>query len=132
MVGEKIHIGPMEYEFIGEVMIGRLLNAGTIDLELAKDMIRTRKELSGDESVWLMTVYKKLKNMKPDARKYLSSDEAKEGLRGLAIVTESRVDRAVINFFIAINVVKIDFPMKIFNSESEALAWINKQKRDSV
>lgn len=126
MTGEIILIDKMEFEKRGGIIIARLQNTPVIDLEVAIKMVNNRKTIAEGQDYKILVVIKNLRAATSDARQYLSTSSAKEGISATAFVTSSPLDKAIVNFFIRANLIKIDIPTKVFNTEAEALDWLEK------
>ncbi|MEZ4922576.1 MAG: hypothetical protein R2780_05330 [Crocinitomicaceae bacterium] len=118
----------MEFERVDDlIVIGRYHDEKPITSETARELVRLRKEYTNNELCKLIIVFPKLNNMDKSGRDYLSSEDAKEGILASAMVTNSVLGRAIINFFLKLNNSgKADFPSKVFNTEQEAIQWIKE------
>ena len=109
-----------------DILIVRYISDEKIDVAIAKEIVNARKVAANREDCKLITVFPKLKGASKEARDYFASDDAKEGILANAIVTNSKVGRTIINFYLTINLKNYpDFPIKVFNSEEQAIKWID-------
>lgn len=113
------------FEWKDDILICRILIQKSINKEIAKQLVQCRKEACKNQPTKLIMVFPKLTNMDKSGRDYLSSDEAKEGVIAGAMVTTTIIGRVIINFFLKLNNKnEDDIPNKVFNTEEEALEWI--------
>jgi hypothetical protein len=109
------------------IVITRYLDTRAVTGPVAEEMVRRRKEFTNNEPCKVITVFPKLSNMDKAGRDYMSSEDAKEGIIASAMVTNSILGRAIINFFLKLNNKdRQDFPSKVFNTEEEAIQWIKE------
>ena len=108
-----------------DILIATFIKNVSITEEVAKQMVAERKAFTGNREVKVLIIFPKLSNMDKGGRDYLSTDEAKEGIKAGAVVTKSMLARVIINFFMKLNNNDKDpYPSKIFNTEEEALKWL--------
>jgi hypothetical protein len=109
------------------IVITRYLDTRAVTGPVAEEMVRRRKEFTNNEPCKVIIVFPKLSNMDKAGRDYMSSEDAKEGIIASAMVTNSILGRAIINFFLKLNNKdRQDFPSKVFNTEEEAIQWIEE------
>jgi len=63
-----------------------------------------------------------LRSVDREARAYYASRENTKHVSAAAVLVKSPLLRTISNFFLALN--KPAFPMRLFTSEDEALAWL--------
>ena len=97
---------------------------GTVDINIAKRIVSNRKEFTNNQPVKVLVMQAGLKGIKREARAYLSSDEAVDGIIAAAILSENAFQRHLANFFLAITVIRPKVPTKLFSEEKEALKWL--------
>jgi hypothetical protein len=91
-------------------------------LDDAKQNIAAIAQLAEGRRCPVIVDISKAKSVGREARRYYSGPECAETTTAVALVTGSLVGRAVGNFFLGLN--KPSFPLRLFNSEEEALAWL--------
>lgn len=112
-----------QFEYKDGILISRFLKSEKVSLESAKQLVQARKDFQKEKNVKLVSVFPKLTSASKEARDYLATEEAKEGLSACAVVGKSPVARVIINFYLNINKVE-DMPLKMFNNETDALHWL--------
>ena len=110
------------------VLIGTY-KKGQIDLEQAKDIVLYRKVFTDYNDYPCLVIIDKLTKLSKEARDYLSGDEGVDGVLAGALVSHSKFATVIGNFFLKVTKPKI--PSRLFNTESEALAWLHQYKEDS-
>jgi hypothetical protein len=108
----------------GKILIGTYKEKLHIDLELAKEIVRTRIDFTGGKKIATIIINHGIISMDRAAREYLSSAEATEGITATAIVVTSKFHRLISSFFISVN--KTPMPVRIFKDINKAEAWLNK------
>lgn len=101
---------------------------GPITLDLAKEIVRKRLELTNGEKVLAIANVEEVAGIDRDARNYLSSAEGTKGIVAGAIITDSAFNKHMANFFMKISFSKALIPGKVFSSEDEAISWLRKFK----
>lgn len=121
--GEIFENDNVRLEFRNDVVYG-WYKAQSVDLEVAKDIVESRKKFTKNEPVRILVMQSGLKGIKKEARAYLSSDESIEGIIAAAILSNSAFQRHLANFFVAITVIRPKVPTKLFSDEKDALEWL--------
>ena len=106
------------------ILVGTYKPKLKIDLEVAKAIVSARQTFTKTEKFATLIISKGVISMSRQAREYLSSPEATEGLTASAIVVDSLFSSFLGNFFIAVNQTSI--PVKIFASTPDAEKWLQK------
>ena len=97
-----------------------------LDLEAAKKVIElTRTKSQLDISPVLISA-DPFSDHNEEAQKYLASDEVMKYCSAIAVVTSSLAQKISTNFFIRFR--KPSKPIRFFNSEEDALNWLDKFK----
>ena len=99
---------------------------GPITLNIAKELVAKRLELTKGKSVLMLVTTMDLKGMEREARSYLSSDAGVEGIKAGAIVTKSPFSTHMANFFMKISFTKSKMPARLFSSEPDAVKWLKQ------
>ena len=107
------------------VFTGRF-KAANVTMPVAKKMSDWRMKQSKGKLHRAISDIRFLTKMEPDVRAFLASPEACENLMAGAIIVRSTFQKIAGNFFIAIN--RPQVPARLFTTEEEALAWLEKYK----
>ena len=99
-------------------------NIPTIDLEIAKEIVRERLMLQGDKSIRLLLHGEVRVPMTDQGRKYLAGPEGRQRIAAAAILFSSWTSSAVVNFVILINAKH--FPLSAFQNRQRAKQWLLK------
>jgi hypothetical protein len=97
------------------------LNA-EINLEIAKDFVRRRKELCEGKPHPAIVNSTGLKWASREARAYLASPESTESIKITAFVVNGTVQKIFTGFFLTFY--KPPVPVKVFNDTGKAIAWL--------
>jgi hypothetical protein len=108
------------------ILIARYLTK-KIDLKTAKSIVSARKEFSKNKLYPGLADASKVTSVTREAREYLSSAEAIEGLLAGAILSDSSFNAFIANFFIKVTRPRI--PARIFTDENKAIEWLQQFKK---
>jgi hypothetical protein len=97
----------------------------TLTLDIAKEDVATVTELGGGRPVPLVVHLAGVKSSKRDARAYYASEASAAVFSAVAVITSSSLERVVANFFIGFN--RPPMPMRVFDREAEAFAWLRER-----
>jgi hypothetical protein len=97
-----------------------------VDLDTAKMATRERLSFTNGKSYPVLTDYTKVKTTLKEARDYLSTEEPSTGIKAIALIIDSKVGKAIYNFFMILN--KPVYPMQVFNDPHEALEWLKQYR----
>jgi len=100
----------------------------TIDLPLAKEVVRKRKEFFENKSYPTVILFYNLAKVSKEARDYFNSEEGSKGITAAAFITESIFIRTLINFFTKVN--KPRFPVKPFSNVEDGIEWLKQYKEE--
>ncbi|MEO9531581.1 MAG: hypothetical protein ABJG68_14865 [Crocinitomicaceae bacterium] len=113
------------FEYIDSVLKGTYKKE-KVTLEVAKKVVEARLELTKGKPTPLMIAEIGLKQIDREARTYLNSDEAREGVSASALISTSPLTRHLANFFLKITVHKNKLPARVFSNEEEAVTWLKE------
>ena len=99
---------------------------GKVDLAVAKEVVRLRKEFCENKSYPHLVKDYNVSQVNKEARDFLSSDEAIEGVLAAGLITDSAFKMSLMNFFLKVSKPKVK--AKTFTKENEALEWLNQFK----
>lgn len=97
-----------------------------VDLVAARTATRERLSFTNGKSYPVLTDYTKVKTTLKEARDYLSTEEPSAGIKAIALIIDSKVGKAIYNFFMILN--KPVYPMQVFNDPNEALEWLKQYR----
>ncbi|NTW31410.1 MAG: STAS/SEC14 domain-containing protein [Bacteroidetes bacterium] len=92
--------------------------------EMIDASIKYRLELTKDKTYLMFSDIRKLKSSTCGARKRMAQKDAGKGVIAVAILTNSRIQEIIYNFFIAIY--KAPAPAKMFTDKKKALKWLRE------
>lgn len=119
-------LGKVETQFVTLQVIEGILNAtykpSVIDLEVAKEAVRVRKEYCQNKTFPHLIMDASVAKLTKDARDFLSSEEATEGIAAAAIITNSVFKQTMVNFWITVTRPKI--PVRLFIKKTDAADWL--------
>lgn len=94
------------------------------DLEVAKQAVRIRKEISDYTTCPMLVDARNLKELTKEARDYLGSETGTELLKANAVLIKSAFTAYLVNFTIKVNFKKATVPIKMYDDEEKALDWL--------
>lgn len=106
------------------ILVGTYKTNQQINLAAAKEIVSARKAFTGRRTLPALIVSQGLVSIDPDARRYLSSEEATAGLKASAIVVKSVFSSFLGNFFLQVH--KTAMPVKIFTDFEKAEQWLSR------
>ena len=117
-------------EIIDDILYGVFFTGITIDLDIAKEIVKTRLEYT-DYIPYPMFIHDSgVVSMNKEARDYFSEkDGGMQGTVAAALLLKSVYSEFLGNFFLRIT--KPDMPTKIFTDEKKALEWLQQFKTKS-
>jgi hypothetical protein len=127
---KKLENSFISYDLQNGIIIAIFKEGIVIDLQAAKEILELRSEFTKAGNLPALIDGSKLKMMSftKEARDFLSSDEARVGLKASALLVAGPVSRSLANFFLLVTVKKPMIPTKIFSDYSKALSWLNQFK----
>jgi len=100
-------------------------DANTIlTLEKAKAVVEAQKKLAVNNQYPNLLEGRSLKEVTPDARKFLASQETAEVNSAVALLVGSPVSRILGNFFLKLD--RPAYPMRLFSNQEEAFEWLRQ------
>lgn len=114
-----------DFETQGNILIVRYKTNLPMTKEIAEAIVDHRLKLANGRNFKMVIVLPQLRVVEKEARDFLSTERGIEGISASAMVTQSPISRAIINFFLKINFNRPNnIPNKIFNTEEKALNWL--------
>ncbi|MDC0715849.1 DUF7793 family protein [Nannocystis bainbridge] len=102
-----------------------VLATATHTLEDAEVNARTVVELAEGRKLPMLLDTRDSRGLDRDARLFYVRPEAAEQVSALAMLIDSQIGRMFGNFYT--NVHRPPFPLRLFNTESDAVAWLKAQ-----
>jgi len=115
------------YELEDDLLIGTYKKGLKINLEMAKEIVRARLELTNYQPVVALALNQGVVSMDKKARDYLSSDEGIRGVIAGAIVLDTPFGSFLGNFYLSVTKPKI--PLRIFSKVETALKWLQQFRK---
>lgn len=117
----------VRYELQDDLLIGTYKKGLKINLEMAKEIVKTRLEFTDHRPVVVLVLNQGVVSMDKKARDFLSSDEGVRGCIAGAIVLDSPVGSFLGNFFLSVSKPKI--PARTFSKKEAALKWLQQFRK---
>jgi len=114
-------------ELEDDLLIGYYKKDKKIDLAAAKQIVRDRLALAGDQPVLALAINLGVKNMTKDARDYLASEEGVKKVIAGAIIVGSPVGSFIGNWYLSIS--KPLVPSRIFTRKEAAIKWLQQFRK---
>lgn len=118
----ELDFGTIEYD--GVIASLTLYPRTHLTLNMAMEMVKIRKEISGNSNVKLFADIRNIIGIDKKAREYLKSDEAKEYAICCAFLVESTLSIFLGNLFLRI--FSSDTPLKMFRDMDKVHIWLKK------
>ena len=130
--GQEVNVDYLSFEIVNGLLICTYKSDLEIDIEIAKEIVRKRLKLIGDENKIYPTLIdgRGLKSIDKKSRDYFSSEEARKGIAAVALLAGSVFTKFIGNFFLKISYDKPTFPTKLFTDETKALQWLEQFKEE--
>jgi hypothetical protein len=116
-----------EYWVEDGFLFGRFLEGAIVDLDQAKDCVRTRNLVLGHQVLPLLLDVRGLRRLSKHARDYLGSAECMAGTSaGVLLTDNSLLVRTIANTFFALG--RPTIPHRMFADRDRALEWLAQYK----
>jgi hypothetical protein len=115
----EIHNGIMHSYYKKDVVI---------DKKGAELIVEDRLKLIGERNLPVLVYDEGTREVKRDARVYLSSEAGMKGITAGAFIITNPVTKMVVQFWLALNANNSKFPIKTFSTADEALKWLESYK----
>jgi hypothetical protein len=116
------------YSFENEILYATFLNNAAIDLVAAKKILQDRIGFIDGMGFPILVDSTGVKSTTKDARDFLSSEEARVGVKATAILISGYLSSAIANFFLKVTVKKPLVPTRIFSDRQKAINWLKQYK----
>jgi hypothetical protein len=100
----------------------------SIDLDGAKKIVQNRLHLLNGRVLPMILLDEGIKEVKREARIYLSEGEGVQGISACAFIVTNPFTKVVVQFFLALNAKSNAFPVKTFSAEEDGLKWLEAYK----
>lgn len=97
-----------------------------IDYKYVDEGIKIRLDITKDSDVLMLSDITKVKSGTREARQRMSEKDAGKGVKAVAVLVNSKVQKILYNFFN--NIYKAPAPTKLFTNKAEAIKWLEKFK----
>lgn len=114
------------YKLNNGILTATLKKGIAITLEVAQKIVRNRLNFIEGKSYPMIIDIKNITLLDKDARDYLATREASEGITAAALLTGPFLSVFIANFFIRFSISKVTAPIKVFTDKSEALEWLHQ------
>jgi hypothetical protein len=111
-----------------DIIMGIFKSDIVLDLEGAKETVKLRKTLTPDKDHLLLVDIRNIKNATRQAREYMGSKEAGEGIRKTAIMIDANFSVILGNIFLKFN--KPEVPTRLFTEKAAAIRWLKDSESD--
>ena len=115
------------FEMHDDLLIGAYKKGLKINLEIAKQIVKTRLEFTDYQPKLTLALNWGVISMDKKARDYLSSAEGVRGVIAGAIVLDSPVGSFLGNFFLSVSKPRV--PARIFTKKEDAIKWLSKFRK---
>lgn len=119
---KRLHEDRVDLEFIDHVLVARYKAGPTINLAMAREILKQRLEFTDFKEVPVLVIDAGAVTMDKSARDFLSSPAGTQGIKASAIISTSMVNSMLVNFILRIS--KPNMPVRMFTSQPEAIAWL--------
>lgn len=116
----------IKFEIKDGILLGPYPDGAEIELADIKKMISERIEFLNGNKVPALVDITGVKKVSKEARDYMATSQASEGIVAAAILSKSMFSTFLCNFFIKVSLIKAPIPIKQFTNESEALLWLKQ------
>jgi hypothetical protein len=117
----------VEYILTDDLLIGTYKKSRKITLEMAKEIVRVRRDFTGPDPVRALVYNQGVVTIDKKARDYLTSDEGASGFTAVAIILGNPFSTFFVNFFVSVT--KVKMPVRTFYKKDAALKWLEKFKK---
>ena len=97
-----------------------------IDYNFVNDLILRRLEITKDIAYPMFSDFRAAKSGPREARQRMAEKDAGIGVKAVAILINSNVQRVIYNFFN--NIYRAPAPARLFTSKEKALKWLQQYK----
>jgi hypothetical protein len=94
--------------------------------EIAKQAVSIRLDMYDGLAYPILTDIRAIKSVDTEARRYLADQESNQLITAGALLVNNHFHKVAGNIFVMVN--KPTVPAKLFTSEGEALAWLQRYK----
>jgi len=115
----------VRFELDGNLLIATYKKGKTITLEIAKKIVQDRIDFTEHQPVLVLLVNQGGLSFNKEARDYLASAEATEGIKAAVILSDTAATAMIGNFIIKVN--KPHIPVRMFTNRAHAISWLNSK-----
>lgn len=114
--------------FENKILVGEIKKNVYVDLKVAKNIVEKRKMISNFQMIKIFIDVTEVKGVSKEARDYLGTEEGSELLVAAAICTNSKLSTFLANFFLKVNLINTNYPIKLFTNRKKAMDWLTNLK----
>ncbi|MBD3638230.1 MAG: hypothetical protein HUJ25_12830 [Crocinitomicaceae bacterium] len=119
---------PADFYIENGIVFGKYKEGIIIDLEVAKEVVETRKVISEYKNRPIFVDARGVNKMTKEARNYFGSKEGAEYISAAAIFTDSMLTSFMANFLIRVNLKEQYTIVRAFNNREKAIEWLSQYK----
>lgn len=108
------------------ILIGYYKQGAKINLQAAKDIVRTRLEFCGYQTYPVLAINLGIFTFDKEARDFLSSDEGTRGISAGGILIDTHFTAILCNVYL--RVTKPRIPTRSFSTVESAIRWLSNFK----
>jgi len=86
--------------------------------------VEKRKKKSNYQKKKIFIDVTEVKGVSKEARDYLGTEEGSDLLIAAAIYTNSKLSTFLANFFMRVNLVSTNYPVRLFTDRKKAMDWL--------
>ncbi len=116
------------YSIENEILYATFLNNVAIDLLVAKKILQERILFINGKNFATLVDSTAVKSTTKEARDFLSSEEARVGVKATALLISGYLSSTIANFFLKVTVKKPLVPTRIFSDRQKAINWLKQYK----
>ena len=100
-----------------------------IKLSDAQKLVQDRLDLTNYSVSFLFFDGTNVKSIDKETRDFFGSSQGTYLVGGIAIYSNSKLATFLANFLVNVNLVRYNFPIKVFSDKEEAIQWIKNIKK---
>lgn len=112
----------------GGILHGWYRKGAVIDTQQAKIIVQQRLRLLNGRSLPMIVFDEGIKEVKRDARIFLSEGDGIKGIKATVFVVTNPFTKIVVQFFLALNARNSNIPTKTVSSMEEGLDWLENYR----
>lgn len=110
------------------ILYGTFNEKVVIDLRAAQTIFNDRISNYGEFKYPTLVDSRGVTSFTKEARDFLSSEEARRGIKATAILVSGYLSSTIANFFLKVTIKEPQVPTKIFSDRQKAIIWLEQYK----